>query len=253
LNAVVCPSCQRPVTDADALFCAGCGAPLGPPTTIELPDTLPFDPPTPPQDQLTEPEPEPEPTPESEPVPTIATAIAPVMAPPPPVIEPPVVEPPVVGPPASPAEAAAIRFDNRMAAWFGIAGAAVTVIGAFQVWLRIRIADFVPPGSAETGWKGGDGRTIVVAAAVASVAAAGLFIGRRDLWLKVALLITGGVSIVIAAVNMVDAGSKAHDIEVQFGIPSGDVHAQVGIGLYLVTIGGLGLLASGLRARTTSS
>ena len=152
-----------------------------------------------------------------------------------------------------PTPTASIRADNRMAAWFGIAGAAVTVVGAFQVWLRIRIAEFVPPGGAETGWKGGDGRTIVVAAAVAAVAAGGLFFGRRDLWLKVALLITGGVSIVIAAVNMVDAGSKARDIELQFGIPAGDVHAQVGIGLYLVTIGGLGLLASGLRARTTSS
>lgn len=247
---MVCPSCQRPVTDADALFCAGCGAPLGPPTTVELPDTLPFAPPPAPEPA---PAPAPESAPEPEPVPTVATSMAPVMAPPPPVIETPPPGTPPPPPSPTPAEAAEIRSDNRLAAWFALGGAAVTVIGAFQVWLRIRIAEFVPPGSAETGWKGGDGRTIVVAAAVATVAAAGLFLGRRDLWLKVALLITGGVSIVIAAVNMVDAGSKGHDLEVQFGIPSGDVHAQVGIGLYLVTIGGLGLLASGLRARTTSS
>lgn len=203
MSLVICPSCQRPVNDADAVFCAGCGAPLmptpepvGAPTTIELSDALPS-----------------------------ATA----------------------------GLATQVRADNRIAALMGVAGAAVTVIGAFQVWLRIRIAGFAPPGSAETGWKGGDGRTIVVAAAVAAVAAAGLFLDRRDLGLKVALLVTGGVSIVIAAVNMVDAGSKGRDIEVQFGIPAGDVHAQVGIGLYLVMIGGLGLLASGLRARTTSS
>ena len=84
------------------------------------------------------------------------------------------------------------------------------------------------------------------------VAAGALWIGRRDLWLKIALLIAGGVTIVIAMVHMVDAGSKARDIEVQFGIPAGDVSAQVGVGLYLVVVGGLGLLAAGLRARTDS-
>ena len=53
---VVCPTCQRPVTDADALFCAGCGAPLKPPTTVDLDRPAP-----------TPPEPEPEPVPEPEP------------------------------------------------------------------------------------------------------------------------------------------------------------------------------------------
>ena len=52
----------------------------------------------------------------------------------------------------------------------------------------------------------------------------------------------------IAIVNMVDAGSKAHDIEVQFGIPARDVNAKIGIGLYLVVIGGIGLVAAGLQA-----
>jgi hypothetical protein len=146
-----------------------------------------------------------------------------------------------------------VAIDNRNAAFVALAGAVLAVIGAFQVWLRIRIVDFIPPGSAETGWSGGDGRTIVVAAAVATLAAAGLLLGRRDLWLKAALLVTGGVTLVIAVVHMLDAGSKAHDIEVQFGIPAGDVHAQVGYGLYLVVLGGAGLLAAGLRARTTAS
>ena len=146
-----------------------------------------------------------------------------------------------------------VMIDNRNAALVGLVAALLAVIGAFQVWLRIRIADFAPPGGGETGWKGGDGRTIVVAAAVAAVAAGGLLLGRRDLWLKIALLIAGGVTFVIALVDMVDAGSKAHDIEVQFGIPAGDVHAQVGLGLYLAALGGAGLLAAGLRAKTASS
>src|SRR5207244_1421741 len=125
-----------------------------------------------------------------------------------------------------------IAMENRKAAFAGIVGAALAIVGSFQVWLRIRIAGFIPPGSAETGWRGGDGRTIVLAGLIAGFAAGALWIGRRDLWLKIALLIAGGVTIVIAVVHMVDAGSKARDIEVQFGIPAGDVSAQVGVGLY---------------------
>jgi hypothetical protein len=195
LNLVVCPTCHRSVSETDALFCAGCGGPLPPPTTMVLE------------------------------------------------------EPAVVA--AQPPEQVAV--ENQKAAFVGILGAALAIVGSFQVWLRIRIAGFIPPGSAETGWRGGDGRTIVLAGVVAGVAAAALWIGRRDLWLKVALLIAGGVTIVIALVHIVDAGSKARDIQVQFGIPAGEVSAQVGVGLYLVVIGGLGLLAAGLRAQTESS
>lgn len=187
------------MSDADALFCSGCGAPLPPPATVELPDPDP-------------------------------AVVAPV-------------------PQASPG----LVLVNRKAAFTGILGAALAIIGSFQVWLRIRIAGFNPPGSAQTGWRGGDGRTIVLAGVVAAGAAGALWIGRRDLWLKISLLIAGGVTIVIAVVHMVDAGSKARDIEVQFGIPAGDVAAQIGVGLYLVVLGGLGLLAAGLQARTESS
>ena len=54
-------------------------------------------------------------------------------------------------------------------------------------------------------------------------------------------------------VNMVDVSSKANDIQVQFGIPAGDVRAQIGGGLYLVAAGGAGLITAGLAARTASS
>jgi hypothetical protein len=197
---VECPNCQRTISDADALFCAGCGAPLPAPVTIELPES----------------------ESESEPAPAAAPSSYAVL-------------------------------ENRKAAFVGIMGAALAIVGAFQVWLRIRIAGFIPPGSAQTGWRGGDGRTIVIAAATAGLAAAALWSGRRDLWLKIVLLIAGGVTLVIAIVHMVDAGSKARDIEVQFGIPAGDVSAQIGVGLYLVALGGVGLLVAGLQARTASS
>jgi hypothetical protein len=121
------------------------------------------------------------------------------------------------------------------------------------VWLRISIVHANPPGSGETGWKGGDGRTIVVAAAVAAIAGVGLLLRRRDLWLKIALLIVGGVTLVIALVHMANVNSKANDIEVRFGIPAGDIKAEVGIGLYIVAASGVAVLAAGLRARTTST
>jgi len=125
-------------------------------------------------------------------------------------------------------------------------------IGPLTVFDPTAVAFVNPPGGAETGWKGGDGRTIVVAAVVAAIAGIGLLLGRRDLWLKVALLIAGGVTLVIALVHMANVGSKASDIEQQFGIPTGDVRADVGAGLYIVIAGGVAVLAAGLRARTAS-
>jgi hypothetical protein len=142
---------------------------------------------------------------------------------------------------------------NRQAAYISLIGAVLAFLGTFQWWVQIMIAGLSPPGSAQTGWDGGDGRTIVVAAAAGAVCAGALLIGRRDLWVKVVLLIAGATTVIIAIVNMVDAGSKAHDIQVQFGIPSNDVSAQIGVGLYLVVFGGAGLIAAGLRMRTEPS
>ena len=108
--------------------------------------------------------------------------------------------------------------------------------------MTITIGGLSPPGSAQTGWDGGDGRTILVAGIAGAVASVAMLIGLHDLWVKVVLLISGAIAAIIAIVNMVDAGSKAHDIQMQFGIPAGDVKAKIGIGLYLVVIGGAGLV-----------
>jgi hypothetical protein len=248
LNVVVCPVCQRPVTDADASFCSGCGSPLGPPKTIDLeqPEPAPVEPA--PVESAPVEEVDVEPTPVADPVVEAVDAERDEFESPPVDVDDVTWAPSVEEPPPSPP-----RFiDNRKAAFLGLMGASLAIIGAFQKWLSIRISGFSPPGSAQTGWRGGDGRTIVVAAVVAGLAAGALFVGRRELWLKIALLIAGGVTIVIAVVHMVDAGSKARDIEMQFGIPAGDVRAQIGAGLYLVIVGGVGLLAAGLQARTAS-
>ena len=219
---MVCPTCQRPVTEPDASFCAGCGAPLSPPTTVDLDRPAPVTPELAATPAVSDPEPVPDPDPVRDPEP-------------------------------APVPMATDSVDNRPPALAALVGAVLAVIGAFQVWLRITITNVSPPGGAETGWKSGDGRTIVVAAAVAAVAGVGLLLRRRDLWLKIALLSAGGVTLVIALVHMANVGSKANDIEMQFGIPAGDVRAEVGAGLYVVAAGGVALLAAGLRARTTST
>jgi hypothetical protein len=142
---------------------------------------------------------------------------------------------------------------NRQAAYVGFGAAALAILGAFQVWVTITIDGLSPPGSAQTGWDGGDGRTILVAGVAAVIASLAILLGFRDLWTKVLLLISGAIVAIIAIVNMVDAGSKAHDIQMQFGIPAEDVKAKIGIGLDLVVIGGAGLVAAGLRVRTSPS
>src|SRR5581483_5581111 len=174
----VCPSCHRVVTEEDAAFCAGCGARL----TVAAP---------------------PVPVPVVDPVPSVA----------PPVTAPPVDAAHEVVQPAAvtPSTASRRRTNaNRQAAFVALVGAALAIVGAFQVWVRIRIAGLAPPGSAQSGWAGGDGRTIVVAAGVAAVAALASLLGRRETWVKIVLLITGATTTIIAIVNMVDAGSKAH-------------------------------------------
>jgi hypothetical protein len=156
-------------------------------------------------------------------------------------------------PPATPEEEQRTAAANRQAAYLGLVSSCLAIVGAFLVWVTITISGLSPPGSAQTGWDGGDGRTILAAGVAAAIASIALLVGRSDLWIKVLLLISGAIAAIIAIVNMVDAGSKAHDIQMQFGIPAGDVKAKIGIGLYLVVIGGAGLVAAGLRVRTSPS
>src|SRR4051794_22164740 len=119
-----CDHCGRAVTELDAMFCVGCGAPVRPVTV-----------------PVTEP-------PALEPVPQLPSPPAPAPPPPP--------------PPVAPG-------DNRVAAYIALASVALSLVGAFQVWLRITVGGFAPLGSDATGLEGGDGRTVVGAAIVGAV------------------------------------------------------------------------------------
>lgn len=148
-------------------------------------------------------------------------------------------------------EAPNAAHQHRVAAALALGAALVSVVGVGQTWLRITIDGIGGPGSSQSGWDGTDGWTVAVAAAVASVVAAALLIGRHDVWLRVALFVTGGTILVISLVNLAGVRRKADDIHVLYGIPTGAVQAQVGLGLVLVSFAGVALIASGLIAQRT--
>jgi hypothetical protein len=62
------------------------------------------------------------------------------------------------------------------------------------------------------------------------------------------LILAGAVSVIIAVVNVAGASAKADDIHLRYDILPTDVHAQVGMGVWLVAIAGVGTLVGALLA-----
>ncbi len=148
--------------------------------------------------------------------------------------------------------AAAVRarlVDNRLAAALAMVGGGLAAAGANLTWVRISVEGRSGPGSLATGLDGRDGRTVMVVGLLAVLLGLVLLAGRGDGWLKAGLWITGGITTVIAIVDIADVGAKANLLEKRFGIPTDSVAANVGIGLWLVAIGGVAMLVAGLVAR----
>jgi hypothetical protein len=141
------------------------------------------------------------------------------------------------------------RAEHALAALVAVAGAILAVTGTFQTWLEILIGGELGKGGSSTGWNTQDGRTVAVTGVITGAVALALLLGRRDGWLKSVLLVTGAINLIVAVANLVSAGSKAHDIQIQFGIPADQIKARIGLGLWLVMIGGLAQLLAGLLAR----
>jgi hypothetical protein len=139
--------------------------------------------------------------------------------------------------------------DNRLAAALGAAGGVGSALAAFLTWFEIEIDGLAPPGSFQSGLAGRDGRTVVAAGAVAAVVAVLLALGRSDPWLKLTLLVAGGVTTIIALVNLVDASSKADRLHDEFGVAADALSARPGAGLWLLLVSGVATLGAGLAAR----
>jgi hypothetical protein len=141
-----------------------------------------------------------------------------------------------------------MRTEAKVAAIAAAAGGALAAGATFLTWFKIEVGGVVAPGGSETGWEGRDGRTVVGGAVLAVVAAGLVALGKRIDIAKVALLVAGGITAVVALAGIVDASSKAAQVESQFGIPPGRVVTAVGAGLWLVAVGGLVELAAGIVA-----
>jgi hypothetical protein len=134
------------------------------------------------------------------------------------------------------------------AAVVALVSAVATIVAAYLTWIRTHIDGLAAPGSTTSGLEGRDGRTVLVVGIVALVVAALVAAGRRDAWLRAVLLVAGGVTTIIAAVDLADASAKAERIEDEFGVPADAVRSSAGVGLWVLLAAGIGLLVAGLLA-----
>jgi hypothetical protein len=141
----------------------------------------------------------------------------------------------------------------RLAAGLGAGGAALAAAGTFLDWFTIEVGGITAPGGSATGWEGRDGRTVLAGAVVSLVSAVLVVLGSRKLAPKMALVVAGGVTAVIAIAGVLDASGKADKVQEEFAIPAERVQSEVGTGLWLVTLGGVVELAAGLLARSPSA
>jgi len=126
-----------------------------------------------------------------------------------------------------------------------VAGGGLAAVGSVMNWIAIDIGGVSAPGGSATGLEGRDGRTVLAAALVALVAAGFVVAGRRRVAAKVALLVAGAVTAIVAVAGIVDATGKDEEVEDEFGIPADRVVAEVGTGLWLAAAAGVALLAAG--------
>jgi hypothetical protein len=146
-------------------------------------------------------------------------------------------------------QTSAPEVDNRLAAAFAAVGGLGAVSAAFLTWFEIEIDGLAAPGSFQSGLAGRDGRTVLAAGVVTAVVGALFAFGRAEAWLKLTLLVTGGVITIIALVNLVDASSKADRLGEDFGVPRAALSAGAGPGLWVLLVAGAATLAAGLIAR----
>lgn len=138
---------------------------------------------------------------------------------------------------------------NRLAAALGVAGGAMAAVGTFLDWFTISIGGVTAPGGSATGWEGRDGRTVLAGAVVSTVSAVLIVLGSRRLAPKIALIVGGFVTAVIAVAGILDTQGKEDAVQDEFAIAAGRVIAEVGPGLWLVAGAGIVEVAAGVAAR----
>ena len=91
----------------------------------------------------------------------------------------------------------------------GLGAGLLAVAATYLPWIEIEIAGHSGPGSLATGLGGRDGVTVLVVGALAAVAGVLLLLGRGDVWLKLAMFVTGAIVTIIGIVDIVDVRNKS--------------------------------------------
>jgi hypothetical protein len=138
---------------------------------------------------------------------------------------------------------------NRLAAGAALLGGAFAALGTFLDWFTVAIGGVTAPGGSATGWEGRDGRTVLAAAVVCGVSSVLIALGSTKLAPKIALIVAGGVTAVIALAGILDTGGKDDAVQQEFAIPAERITAEVGPGLWLVVTAGVLEVAAGVAVR----
>ena len=138
---------------------------------------------------------------------------------------------------------------NRLAAGAALLGGAFAALGTFLDWFTVAIGGVTAPGGTATGWEGRDGRTVLAAAVVCGVSSILVALGSTKLAPKIALIVAGRVTAVIALAGILDTGGKDDAVQQEFAIPAERITAEVGPGLWLVVTAGVLEVAAGVAVR----
>jgi hypothetical protein len=149
--------------------------------------------------------------------------------------------------------------ENRTPALVTIVSGALLAIGSFLTWVTVKAevpaANFSQNVSA-SGTKVDDGWITLVCGIVAIVAGV-MFIQKmaKPRVAAILALIAAAIALVVGLIDFSDASSQV-DVPAAVTAAGGSVDASVGIGLYVVLLGGLGALIGGimlLRSRAAAT
>ncbi len=122
---------------------------------------------------------------------------------------------------------------NLPAGLLALLGGVLLCVGVFGQWVRTNAETF-------NGWSASPDAKVVLGLGIAALIVGGLLLaGVRHVALRFVLIALGVAALVYAVVDMLSVGSDV----------AGSLNPAIGWGLFLLPVGGLALIASGLLAR----
>jgi hypothetical protein len=151
-------------------------------------------------------------------------------------------------PPPPPPPPRLVRQSHRQSwqFWLGLGGAGLVALGSLLPWATV---DTVTFGTRTKYGIEGDGVFTLIGAALFAV----FFLLHHAPWQRVvATLIALGL-LVVAVVDFSDVQNTAEKVEAEAEAVSAGLTASVGVGLWMVLVGSVGMVAGVLLRRSTRS